>query len=76
MSHGVAVNTRIAGTYQGDFRDDFTTSMSFPTLDLILLLQRLHLYISWTMAQTGCHPQNYQGRRYYWGGYRLHQDHV
>jgi len=38
MSHGVAVNTRIAGTYQGDFRDDFTTSMSFPTSDPILLL--------------------------------------
>ena len=38
MSHGIAVNTRIAGAAQGDFRDDLTTGMSFPTSDLDLLL--------------------------------------
>jgi hypothetical protein len=34
MSHGVAVNTRIAGAAQGNFLDDLTTRMSFPTSDL------------------------------------------
>ena len=38
MSYGVAVNTRIAGAAQGDFLDDLTTRVSFPTLDLVLLL--------------------------------------
>ena len=38
MSYGVAVNTQIAGAAQGDFLDDLTTSMSFPTLYLVVLL--------------------------------------
>lgn len=62
MSHGVAINTRIAGAAQGDFLDDLTTRMSFPT-PYVLLLKHSHLYISRTMARTGCHPQNYPGRR-------------
>jgi len=38
MSHGVAINTRIAGAAQGDFRDDLTARMSFPISYLVLLL--------------------------------------
>ena len=38
MSYGVAVNTQIAGAAQGNFVDDLTTRMSFPTLYLVVPL--------------------------------------
>jgi hypothetical protein len=38
MSYGVAVNTRLVGAVYGDFLDDLTDRMSFPTSRLVLLL--------------------------------------
>ncbi len=38
MSYGVAVNTHLVGDACGDFLDDLTNRMSFPTSRLVLLL--------------------------------------
>ena len=36
MSHGIAANTRLAGAAQGNFLDDLTNRMLFPTPSLVL----------------------------------------
>jgi len=41
MSHGVAVNTRIAGTAQGDFRDDLTTIGQWPRPNAIRRITKI-----------------------------------
>jgi len=36
MSHGIAAHTRLAGAALGNFLDDLTNRMSFPTSSLVL----------------------------------------
>lgn len=58
MSYGVAVNTRLVGAVYGDFQDDLTNRMSFPTSRLVVLL-----YNTCILANVGEWPKDLAIRR-------------